>query len=75
MDTLSKQGQGRGEMGEGENNCHRQESGFSRQYLFLNWHQVFFSGSVETQVPRGLLSLVCLWTGKRGKEASMEWIN
>ena len=39
------------------------ESGFSRQYLFLNWHQAFFSGSVETQdsVPRGVLRLSFPW--------------
>lgn len=25
------------------------ESGFARQYLPLNWHQAFLSGSMETQ--------------------------
>lgn len=44
-------------MREGRHNNCIKESGFSGQYLSLNWHQAFFSGSMETQesVPRGVL--------------------
>lgn len=60
--AFTKQEQGRGEMREGEHNCSK-ESKFSRQYLSLHWHQIFFSESVETQesVPRGVLRLSFAW--------------
>lgn len=60
--AFSKQEQGRGEMREGEHNGSK-ESKFSRQYLSLHWHQIFFSGSVETQesAPRGVLRLSFAW--------------
>lgn len=50
-------------MKKGEHNNFIKESGFSRKYLSLNWHQTFFSGSVKTQgsVPRGVLRLSFVW--------------